>query len=322
MGFARALITGIGGFAGQHLGRALRAKGIDVNGFTLAPEGNSEFHRVTDYGDIGDVDHLTGVMAANPPDVIYHLAGLAAVGDAWKQRRQVFEVNTLGTGACLEAAVAAAPKARVILVSSGLVYGHVAAADLPVTEDHPRRPRNPYAVSKACAEILASEFCASHDIELVIARPFNFAGPGQGLGFVSADFACQIARIEAGLATPRIRVGNLVAERDFTDVRDFVDGLVAAAERGVNGITYNLCTGRAVAIETVLTKLLAAATVAIEIEPDPQRLRPSETARFVGSNVLARRELGWQPRIPFEQTLADTLEWWRRRVREEQASDG
>lgn len=322
MGFARALITGIGGFAGQHLGRALRAKGIDVNGFTLAPEGNSEFHRVTDYGDIGDVDRLTGVMAANPPDVIYHLAGLAAVGDAWNQRRQVFEVNTLGTWACLEAAAAAAPEARVILVSSGLVYGHVAAADLPVTEDHPRRPRNPYAASKACAEILASEFCASHGIELVIARPFNFAGPGQGLGFVSADFACQIARIEAGLTEPRIRVGNLDAERDFCDVRDFVAGLIAAAERGVSGATYNLCSGQGVTITTVLAKLLAAATVPIKVETDPQRLRPSDTMLLIGSNALAGTELGWQPRIPFERTLVDTLDWWRRRVREEQAADG
>jgi len=322
MGFSNALITGIGGFAGQHLGSALGALEIDVRGFTLTPEGNSGFHDVTDYGDIGDVDHLTDVVAANKPDVVFHLAARAAVGDAWSQRRQVFEVNTLGTRACLEAIAAAAPRARVVLVSSGLVYGHVAPADLPVAEDHPRRPRSPYAASKACAEILAGEFCASHDIELVVARPFNFAGPGQGLGFVSADFACQIARIEAGLATPRIRVGNLDAERDFTDVRDLVDGLVAAAERGANGGTYNICSGRAVAIKTVLKELLAAAAVAIEVEPDPERLRPAETARLVGSNALARDALGWRPRIPFEQTLADTLDWWRQCVREEQGSDG
>jgi len=322
MGIARALITGIGGFAGQHLGRTLRALEIDVRGFTLEPEGNSEFDEVSGYGDINEVDHLSDFMAANPPDVVYHLAGLAAVGDAWDQRRRVFEVNTLGTGACLEAVAAAAPQARVVLVSSGLVYGQVAAADLPVAEDHPRRPRGPYAASKACAEILATEFCASHDIELVIVRPFNFAGPGQGLGFVTADFACQVARIEAGLAEPRIRVGNLEAERDFTDVRDFVDGLVAAAERGVSGATYNLCSGQAIAIMTVLTNLLAAATVSIEVEPDPQRLRPSDTARLVGSNALASAELGWQPRIPFEQTLADTLDWWRQRVREEKVIDG
>jgi len=322
MGISRALITGIGGFAGQHLGRVLRSLEIEVRGFTLTAEGNSEFHRVSDYGDIGDVDRLAEIMAANPPDVVYHLAGLAVVGDAWNQRRRVFEVNTLGTGTCLEAIAAAAPSARVLLVSSGLVYGHVAAANLPVTEDHPRRPRGPYAASKACAEIVASEFCASHNIELIVIRPFNFAGPGQGLGFVSSDFACQIARIEAGMAEPRIRVGNLEAERDFTDVRDFVGGLIAAADRGVNGTTYNLCSGQAMSIMTVLTKLLAAATVSIEVEPDPDRLRPSDTARLVGCNALARTELGWWPRIPFEQTLVDTLDWWRQRVRQEQATDG
>ncbi len=281
-----------------------------------------EFHAVSDYGDIGDTDRLAEVMAAHPPEVVYHLAGLAAVGDAWNQRRKVYEVNTLGTGACLEAVAAAAPSARVVLVSSGLVYGHVDAADLPVAEDHARSPRSPYAASKACAEILATEFCGSHDIDLVIARPFNFSGPGQGLGFVTADFACQIARIEAGLAEPRIRVGNLAAERDFTDVRDLVEGLISTADRGTRGAAYNLCSGQAVAVQHVLTTFLDAATVAIEVEADLQRLRPSDMPRFAGSNALAAAELGWQPQIPFARTLADTLEWWRQRVREEQNLDG
>jgi len=300
----------------------LRGRDIAVRGFTLNAECNSEFDSISDYGDICDVERLAHVMTARPPDVVYHLAGLAAVGDAWNQRRRVFEVNTLGTGACLEAVVAAAPAARVVLVSSGLVYGQVAAADLPVAEEHPRNPRSPYAASKACAEILAAEFCSSHDIDLVVVRPFNFAGPGQGLGFVSADFACQVARIEAGMTAPRILVGNLEAERDFTDVRDLVEGLIAAADRGVAGAAYNLCSGEAVAIGDVLATLLAAANVNIEVETDPQRLRPSDMPRFVGSNRLASSELGWRPQIPFEQTLADTLGWWRRRVSEEQTVDG
>jgi len=293
-----------------------------VRGFTLNAEGNSEFDSTSDYGDICNVERLAEVMTAHPPDVVYHLAGLAAVGDAWNQRRRVFEVNTLGTGACLEAVAAGAPDARVVLVSSGLVYGQVAAADLPVAESHPRNPRGPYAASKACAEILATEFCGSHGIDLVIVRPFNFAGPGQGLGFVSADFACQVARIEAQLTAPLIRVGNLEAERDFTDVRDLVAGLIAAADRGAASATYNLCNGQAVAIKSVLAALLAAATVSIEVEADPERLRPADMPRFVGDNTLANDELGWQPQIPFEQTLADTLDWWRQRVREEQAIDG
>ncbi len=293
-----------------------------MRGFTLNAEGNSEFHSVSDYGDICDAGHMADAMADHPPDTVYHLAGLAAVGDAWNQRRRVFEVNTLGTGACLEAVAATAPDARVILVSSGLVYGQVAAAELPVVEDHPRCPRGPYAASKACAEILAAEFCTSHDIDLVIVRPFNFAGPGQGLGFVSADFACQVARIEAGLDEARIRVGNLEAERDFTDVRDLVEGLIASADRGEASATYNLCSGTAVAIKSVLETLLAAATVDIQVEADPERLRPADMPRFVGSNTLASDDLGWQPKIPFAQTLTDTLAWWRLRVREEQPIDG
>lgn len=293
-----------------------------MRGFTLNAAGNADFDAVTDYGDIGDTERLAAAIAAHPPAVVYHLAGLAAVGDAWKRRRQVFEVNALGTGACLEAVATSAPGARVVLASSGLVYGQVQPADLPVTEDHPIRPRGPYAASKACAEILAREFCDSHGIELVVARPFNFAGPGQELGFVCSDFAHQVARIEARLAEPRIRVGNLEAERDFTDVRDLVQGLVAAADRGISGGTYNLCNGRAVAIKNLLADLLAATTATIEVEVDPERLRPSDTPRFIGSNVLAQSELEWQPEIPLQTTLGDTLDWWRQRVREEQPTHG
>ena len=293
-----------------------------MRGFTLSAEGNDDFDSVSHYGDVCDTDRLAAAMAQHPPAVVYHLAGLAAVGDAWNQRRRVFEINTLGTGACLEAVAAAAPEARVVLVSSGLVYGQVAAADLPVAEDHPHRPRGPYAASKACAEILATELCDSHGMDLVVARPFNFAGPGQGLGFASADFACQVARIEAGLAEPRIRVGNLEAERDFTDVRDLVEGLIAAADRGAGGAAYNLCSGRAVAIKSILADLMAAATVTIEVEADPDRLRPSDMPRLVGNNALARSELAWQPQIPLKRTLTDTLDWWRQRVGLERASDG
>ncbi len=322
MGMSRALITGIGGFAGQHLAAALAQQGTAFAGYTLSSEGNAEFDHVSAYGDINDVDRMTEVLAKDPPDVVFHLAGVAATGAAWDDRRRVFEVNVLGTSSCLAAVAAAAPGARVVLVSSGLVYGHVDAGLLPVDESHPRSPRSPYAASKTCAEIVATEFCQSHDLDLVTVRPFNFAGPGQGLGFVAADFACQVAQIEAGVTPPTIKVGNLEAERDFTDVRDFVQGLVAAAKRGQSGTTYNLCNARPVAIRSVLDSLVAAATVAVAVESDPKRMRPSDVPRFIGDNTRAATDLGWRPRIPFEQTLADTLNWWRERVAQNQVVDG
>jgi len=321
MAISRALITGISGFAGRHLARALQRRDIHVRGFTLAAGGDPEFAAITSYGDITDADSVAAAMRTHPPDVVFHLAALAATGGAWQQRRKVFEVNALGTGACMEAVAAAAPGARVVLVSSGLVYGDVAAADQPVTEDHALAPAGPYAVSKACAELLATEFSRSHDIDLVTVRPFNFTGPGQGPGFVSADFSRQIARIEAGLAAPQIGVGNLTAERDFTDVRDFAQGLVAAALRGDRGGTYNLCSGEGTPIQRVLDFLLEASTVAIEVHPDPDRMRPADVPRFTGDNRRAAEALGWQPRIPLRQTLEETLDWWRARVRPESSGD-
>jgi GDP-4-dehydro-6-deoxy-D-mannose reductase len=320
MAISSALITGINGLAGRHLARALQQRGVAVRGFSL-PTADSEFAAVTDHGSVTDAQSMAAAMADHPPDTVFHLAALAAPGNAWQQRREVFEVNALGTGACLEAVATAAPGARVVLVSSGLVYGNVAAADQPVNEDHPLRPAGPYAVSKACAEMIALEFSASHDIDLVIVRPFNFTGPGQATGFVSADFASQIARIEAGIAPAQIHVGNLEAERDFTDVRDFVTGIIAAAEQGTSGTAYNLCSGRAVAIQTVLDTLLAASSAEIAVLRDPSRLRPADVPRFIGDNRRALGALGWQPRIPLEQTLRETLDWWRMRVEVEGAAN-
>jgi GDP-4-dehydro-6-deoxy-D-mannose reductase len=197
-----------------------------------------------------------------------------------------------------------------------MVYGRVDAAAPPVDENYRGEPHSPYAVSKACAELVAGEMAAAHELDVVIARPFNFAGPGQGPGFVCADFARQIARIEAGLDAPVLRVGNLQAERDFTDVRDFVRGLEAAARGGGSGRAYNLCSGTAMPIRGILDHLLEAARCPIEVVVDRDLLRPVEVPRFVGDARRAQDELDWKAEIPLRQTLRDTLDWWRARVAE------
>jgi GDP-4-dehydro-6-deoxy-D-mannose reductase len=322
MGISRALITGIGGFAGLHLAGCLVRQDVGIRGYTLKTGADSGYADCTDYGDIHDVARLSESIASHRADVVFHLAGHAAVGEAWGRRQEVYELNALGTAACMEAVAASGLQCRVVLVSSGLVYGHVEAANQPVPETHPRRPRGPYAASKLCAEIIANEYAATHGIELVIVRPFNFAGPRQGIGFVCADFAHQIASAEAGLAEPLLKVGNLRAERDFTDVRDFVEGLAAAGREGRAGATYNLCSGKPVAIQTVLDKLVAAASIPIEVAIDEARLRPADLPRFVGDNSRARADLGWVPTRTLDQTLRDTLNWWRDAVRAKVAVDG
>ncbi len=306
----RALITGISGFAGKHLASELRNQGTDVFGYTLNPDPASDFADNTDVGDIVDAKRLTATIVRREPDVIYHLAGRAAVGAAWDQQEEVFIANTLGAAVCVEAA-ATVPNCRVVLASSGLVYGQVDADALPVSEEHARSPRGPYAASKACAEVAATATAMATNVDLVIVRPFNFVGPGQGLGFVTSDFAHQIAAIERGDQQPVMRVGNLEAERDFTDVRDFVRGVAAAGQQGLEGRIYNLCSGQAVAISAILEMLLQDSRVPIEVESDPERMRPSDVARFVGDNTLAREELSWEPRIEIAQTLSETLDWWR-----------
>ena len=283
-------------------------------GYTLADAQPAPDGVQTSFGDIRDADRLGTTIESARPDVVFHLAAVAAVGAAWSKRRDVLEINALGTSACLQAVASTHKTARVVLVSSGEVYGHVAPADMPVGEDHPFRPGNPYAASKACAEIIASEFTTSHALDVVTVRPFNFAGPGQELGFVCSDFAHQVALAETGAEEARLQVGNLSAERDFTDVRDLVAGLLAAANAGTAGDAYNLCTGRPIAIQAIVDHFVDAARRPIQVEYDPERSRPSDVPTFIGDPACANRVLGWTPSIPFSQTLDDTLHWWRSRV--------
>jgi GDP-4-dehydro-6-deoxy-D-mannose reductase len=164
---------------------------------------------------------------------------------------------------------------------------------------------------------VALQAAAAGEIEVVVARPFNFAGPGQAPTFVCSDFARQVARAEAGLVEPRIAVGNLQARRDFTDVRDMVRGFDRIARRSRSGDVYNLCSGRGVRIESLLRSLLAMARVEIEVVPDPGRMRPIDVPVYVGDAARARDRLDWEPTIPLETTLADTLDYWREQTARE-----
>jgi GDP-4-dehydro-6-deoxy-D-mannose reductase len=196
------------------------------------------------------------------------------------------------------------------VVSSAEVYGRVPADRLPVTEEHPLRPATAYALSKACAE-LAAQRAAASGLAVVIARPFNHIGPGQTEDFVAAAFARQLARIEAGAQEPVLRVGNLAAVRDLTDVRDTVAAYLALVEQAPAGAAYNVTSGRATSVQQLLDLLLSLCRRSVTVEIDPARLRPLDLPVFHGSSAALERDTGWRPKRELRQTLADLLDYWR-----------
>ncbi len=295
---AIALVTGATGFVGPHLVDHLRACGDTVIG--------SDPTDPTRRGpDLLDFDGWRELVTEAAPTVIYHLAGWSDVGASWKHQRQVWRVNTEGTLAVLEAA-AAAQVERVVIVSSADVYGPLEPASMPILDEQPTNPASPYGASKAAAEVLACQFDRAHDVDVVIARPFNHIGPGQSPGFVVPAFAQRIAQAELD-GGGDVRHGDLSARRDFTDVRDTVRAYRLLAERGTPGRTYNICTGHDIAMSEILEQFRSMATVEVSTSIDEALLRPIDVPVHRGSARRLHDDTGWTPTIPLDQTLADVL---------------
>lgn len=315
----RALITGIAGFAGSHLAGHLRAAGWEVGGLELpgVPRDNlAGIDGVRVAGaDILDGRAVEDAVASSAPDAVFHLAAVSFVPAAEGSPRGALDVNAGGTLVLLEACRRRAPAARVVVVSSSEVYGKVPPGGMPIAETSAPAPVNIYAFSKLCAEEAARCYRRAHGTAAVILRPFNHIGPRQAPSFVSSSFARQIAEIEAGLRGPVIDVGNLDAERDFTDVRDTVRAYALAAERCAPGEAYNVCSGRPRRIAELLEILLSLSPARIEVRVDPARLRKSDTPVFYGDGAKLALATGWGPGHPIEETLRGILDWWRGRVR-------
>ena len=306
------LVTGAAGFAGSHLLDALSDDHVETvawhrPGGHLPREVRGVRWQAVDLLDRRSV--LTAIERARP-SVVFHCAGAAHVGQSWGTAASTLRLNVLGTHTIVEALRAAAPEAKLLITSSALVYG---PSPNPVDETHPIRPTNPYGLSKVAQEMVGS--ASGGHPHTFIARPFNHFGPRQDPSFVSAAFAKQIAEIEAGVVAPEIRVGNLDALRDLTDVRDTVRAYRLIVERGVALRPYNVCTGATVAVHALLDTLVSMARVAVRVVTDPSRYRPNDTPVVVGDPTRTHSELGWSPAIPFEQTVSDLLEYWRQRVR-------
>lgn len=254
------------------------------------------------------------------PDWIFHLAAQASVATAWTNPLDTLINNIAGQVNLTEAVLAWGGKPTMLVICSNEEYGLVRADELPIRETAPLRPPNPYAVSKVAQDMLGYQYHVSHGLPIVRVRPFNHIGPGQSDRFVASAFARQIAEVELGLRPPVMKVGNLDAERDFTDVRDMVRGYHLAVLRGEPGEVYNLGSERAVTIRHLLDSLLANGRVPIKIETDPELFRPADIPLVVADCSKFRALTGWQAEIPLEKTLADLLDFWRERLGREATS--
>lgn len=254
------------------------------------------------------------------PDACIHLAGVASVDDFNRRPKECFRANVEGWLNVLEAFKKHAPKAALLLISSAQVYGDLPASRLPVTEEAPVAPGNFYAVSKAACEGLAGTYAHTAGLRVRILRPFNHIGPGQSISFVCSSLARQVARIQAGMAEPVVHAGNMASRRDFTDVRDVVRAYALALEKCEDGQTYNICSGMAVTVEEVFEKLCALAGVKARVQSEAERMRKADPKDFYGDSGKFRRVTGWAPEIPLEQTLRDTLEYWKKQIRQEGTS--
>jgi len=317
----RVLITGITGFAGSHLAEYFLAERPEVEVYGTYRwrsrreniEGIESKLRLLEC-DLSDYVAVRRALDESRPDAIYHLAAQSFVPASWTAPLQTLSDNVAGQANIFEAVRSLKLDPAIQIACSSEEYGLVLPDEVPIKETNPLRPLSPYAVSKVTQDFLAYQYFMSYGIRAVRTRGFNHTGPRRGEVFVTSNFSKQVASIEAGIQDPVIRVGNLDAVRDFTDVRDMVRGYVLAAEKGKPGEVYNLASGRAITIRAMLDKLISMARVEVKVETDPARLRPSDVEVLIGDASKFHADTGWEARIPFDKTLADLLDYWRERI--------
>ena len=317
----RVLITGITEFVSSHLAEYALKAGAEVWGSIRWRSKTENIEHLRSQirlieSDLRDLSSVQGLLEAANPDYIVHLAAQSFVHASWQTPAETLYTNTVSQINLLEAIRRRPQKPRFLVVGSSEEYGLVYENELPIKETNQLRPLSPYAVSKVTQDLMGFQYWKSYNLPIVRTRAFNHEGPRRGDVFVTSNFAKQIAEIEARLREPVVYVGNLEARRDYSDVRDIVRGYWLLLERGEPGEVYNLCSGRSWAIREILDFYLRRSSISsIEVKQDPARLRPSDVPNLLGDASKIRQALGWKPEIPFEQTLSDTLEYWRRRIK-------
>lgn len=316
----RLLITGATGFAGHHLCALARERGAEVHALVRTDRRDPAPDGVTAHpADLRDPAAVAAVVDAVRPDRVVHLAGASSVGQSFREPLPTWDINLGGTLGLLEALRTTAPDVPALLVTSGEVYGRVDLADLPVTEDTPMRPLSPYGASKAAADIAARQYHDAEGLPVLRVRAFNHVGPGQDPRFVLPNVARQIALAEhRGQDAVEVHVGNLDTRRDFTDVRDMVRAYWLLLEHGEPGAAYLACSGASRPVRELIEGLAPHARIPVTFVSDAGLRRSGEQPDLYGSPERLSADTGWTPGIPLEKTLADTLEWWRDRVAEQE----
>jgi GDP-4-dehydro-6-deoxy-D-mannose reductase len=315
----RVLVTGVTGFAGSHLVDYMLERGdAEIFGIQRWRSRTENIEHFVDRisileCDLRDASSVRDTLEKVRPDWIFHLAAQSFVPTSWIAPTESLMTNVLGQLNIFEAVRRLGLSCRIQLACSSEEYGMVYENELPIRETNPLRPLSPYAVSKVTQDYLGYQYWMSWKVDSVRTRGFNHEGPRRGPVFVASDFAKQIADIEKGRRAPVLHVGNLDARRDFTDVRDMVRAYWLALEKCEPGEVYNICSGSAWRIGDLLERLLAMAKTKIEVKQDPARLRPSDVPVLLGDYSKFHAATGWKPTIPFEQTLADMLDYWRAR---------
>ncbi|MBP5291248.1 MAG: GDP-mannose 4,6-dehydratase [Lachnospiraceae bacterium] len=310
----KSLIVGGAGFVGFYLTAHLLEEGEEVAITKLPGEVPHTDMAVAYDLDILNKGEIFDLLSRLRPDRIYHLAALASVALCWKNPSAAIDVNVKGAVNLMDA-IREIPdyNPRILVIGSGEEYGHVRPEDIPIDEETPVRPGNIYAATKAAQGLMCGIYARAYGMDIMTVRAFNHIGPEQAPIYVVADFCRQVARIEKGLQDPVMKVGNLSAMRDFSDVRDVVRAYRLLMEHGRSKETYNVGSGKAISIEELLHMILGISKVHIDVEVDPARLRPVDVPIIEADTTKIYHDTGWKPEIPLAETIARTLDYWRRK---------
>lgn len=311
----RALIIGAAGFVGGHLISHLAEEcGFEVFATKLPFEKlDTEKAEIRDL-DILDMGAVSELLSEIKPDQIYHLAAQSSVKVSWEKPQLTADINIKGTINVLEAVRGAEISPRILLVGSGEEYGYLQPEEIPVKEDTLLRAGNIYAATKACQGMLGEIYARAYGMDIIMVRAFNHIGPGQSDIFVIADFCRQAVMAETGKKEPVMRVGNLAAERDFTDVRDIVRAYSSLMKSGKSGQTYNVGSGTARSIQSMLDLILSKTSVKIDVQQDSARMRPSDVPTIAADISRIKNDTGWTPLISLDDTIDDIMNYWRKMI--------
>jgi len=314
----KVLITGVSGFAGSYLAEHLLSKKeYSISGTYLTQDSLKLVASIQDrleliQADLTKKDKVFGLINLVKPDYIFHLAALSSPKESFKDPAETVMNNILAELYLLESLKKESLlKTRILVISSADIYGMVSKNDLPIDENTKLMPVDPYSVSKIAQDFLGLQYFLSQNLQVIRVRPFNHIGPRQSPSFVLPSFCKRVAEIENGDTEPILRVGNLESKRDFTDVRDMVKAYALILEKGKPGDVYNIGSGVSYEISDILEKLLSFSKVKIKVETDKSLFRPVDIPELRCDNSKFKKATGWEPIIPIEETIKNTLDYWR-----------